>query len=309
MKLLLIVFSFISIQLSGQFIEPDFIFKIVGEDSKGNKDTVLVGYHPNSLSFCNLGDLDPRFDNEDISDIKWTKPFEMRMMNTLQHSDVGLAKSSKNIIVPYSYVPETCNTIAYKQYINTEYGQLYIKCMHPPFTLTWDTTVFNNNACAANSFMVLNTLNNYTIAYTDPGAYRNKSELKSSGMLIDSAKLNIHFKYPDNTTETLDAHYVIGFASAAAKFIVGTKESDIGQVSTIYPNPGHEKIYIYVGEEYGASIEVEVKIVSILGQEIRKKAMLSGTIIEVDVRDLVAGAYVAIVSVGSKRISGRFVKE
>lgn len=147
---LILLICLLTIELNGQFIEPDFIFTLIGEDAQGNRDTVKVVYHKNSLSICDWRtELDPRFDNEDISDLKWNKSFEMRMMNTLQHSDVSIAKSSKNIIVPYSeYEPEFCVTKSYKQIMNMEYAQLYIKCKFPPYKIVWDTLLFKNNACA-----------------------------------------------------------------------------------------------------------------------------------------------------------------
>ncbi|HPN71867.1 MAG TPA: T9SS type A sorting domain-containing protein [Saprospiraceae bacterium] len=304
-----LMLCFLSFDTFGQFIKPEFIFTLIGEDALGNKDTVKVGYHSNSLSIIDPRvDLDPRFDNKDISSIKWSKPFEMRMINTLSHFEVGLGKSSKNIIVPYSYEPANCETSEYIQISNQEYAQLYLKCKYPPYKLTWDTTIFKREPCAANSFIVLNTLPTYISQFINPGAYPNKVELKTEGMLLDSAKLKIDFKYPDNTMDTLDAHYVVGFASAAAKFIVGTKETEVLQAASIYPNPGHEKIYLDVGNENGLHSEVHVKIVSMFGQQILKKGMINGTSLEVDVSDLKAGPYVATLTVAGKRISGRFVK-
>lgn len=298
-----------SSNLAGQFIKPEFIFRIVGEDTMGNKDTVYVGYHTESLSICDARVyLDPRFDNREVTDKKWNKPFEMRMINTKAHTEVEKAKSSKNTIVPYTYDLFTCPTEAFKQKSGLEYAQLYIKCKFPPFKLSWDSTLFINNSCAANSFIVSNAIPNYSIQFIDPGAFSNKVELKSEGILIDSAKVIIDLIYPDNTKDTLNAHLVIGFASAAAKFIVGTNEQQLTDGISIYPNPSNQRIYMDIGNDFKPYTDIDVKIVSVFGQCIFKKAYLLGNNVELDISDLMAGPYVAMISSGDKRFVGRFLK-
>lgn len=307
-KIILLLLCFLNADLIGQFIEPDFIFKLAGEDSRGNKDSVMVGYHSDSktLSISNV-ELDTRFDNEDISNLKWAKSFEMRMINNLAQSSVSSSQSSKNIIMPYIYDETNCNMADYKQnYL--EFAQLFIKCKYPPYKITWDTTVFNNNPCIFQSFIVINTVNNYRVLFNGPETYPTKIELRSQGEIIDSTIQEIQLKYPDNTFDTINVHYVIGFASAGADFVVNTKETFVIQTASIYPNPGHEKIYLDVGNENGLHSEVQVKIFSMFGQQILMKGMINGTSLEVDVSDLIAGPYVATLTVGGKRISGRFVK-
>lgn len=128
-------------------------------------------------------------------------------------------------------------------------------------------------------------------------------------MLKDSAKLNIDLQYSDNTHDTLDAHYVIGFASAAAVFTVGTHDVRIAESFALFPNPSTDKIYLEVKNDLWLKGEVEVKIISMLGQQFTKKTVLTGNRLEVDVSGLVTGPYVVVVSDGEKQGLARFMKE
>lgn len=200
----------------------EFSFEMYFEDALGNKDTLTFGYDATATN-----NLDPLFNEEDLSSVPWGSGFEVRISDHI-------------------YGTDQYNTLNYNFYTSTQIQEkscvpsnYLISCIHVyeatyPISITWDSTLFDN-PCRYNSLL------------TDwnPSGWFDAVFGNTQGVFLlrdmDSTSLNEPWHHNINANN--DTTGIIYFTLANEdQVFVGIEEHD--QTMNITPNPSTGVFFI-----------------------------------------------------------------
>jgi hypothetical protein len=199
-----------------------FEFTLYFEDSKGNTDSVILGFD-NSATY----ELDTAFGEKDISQIPYDSVFEARgatyqyplECNSLNNRDQLIFESKKLI---------TYNSCDFNVPLEGKSAMVTIKSKYTPIKVTWDSTLFNTSC-----------IKSYLVNW-QPGGWFDAC-CCNGGSEIGLIQLNSNSSYTFSSTDfqfltETDTVFTL-FFPLSNDDIVGinhlTEENDI----LIYPNP------------------------------------------------------------------------
>ncbi len=158
MKLIqIIVICFCSFFVSAQSLQPEFSFTLYAEDGKGNKDSIIIGYHPEARSD---EVLDTRFADKDIANQPFDSVFEIRghkvfrLYSSLSVQNPKFINKGMSKHLTLRHDTNKCGEPYILQY-GPGVGYLLIRMRYPPLKLYWDKSKFsrNDNPCISRSFV------------------------------------------------------------------------------------------------------------------------------------------------------------
>jgi hypothetical protein len=133
-NLAVLLFTFISVNVIGQILNPKFQMPIYFEDGIGNKDTIIVGYDP-SVQNSNL--------NPQFGEVWINKPFDSIFEVRAMHFDEQEQKTSKKVIAGTENAQgDTCGS--------GDGIKIMFNIVHFPIKVKYDTTLVHSSACHTN---------------------------------------------------------------------------------------------------------------------------------------------------------------
>jgi hypothetical protein len=289
--------------------KPFFEFTLYAEDSKGHKDSVVIGYakdvdvsKPLDSSYLDRG-ITTKFDS--VFEIRAHRFSYIYVHDDLPQNE----KLSKHLTVRYINGENTCNIDT--NFHASRFAFVAIKCKYPPVKFYWDKTAFNNPKfiCLNESILVSDE---YILQEYQPDAsyvapYRRY--LAKDNVRTDSLKepffsdYGWRLRYKDNTFDTLQANYVIQFRG---KVLTGV--SDIIQsISKSYPNPCREQLNVLLPVVKSENLVVNIHGVN--GYLMQATHKFRDGIVSIDTSPLSIGEYIVeVITANKQRFSGKFVK-
>ncbi len=312
------------ISVIAQSKKTEFEFKIYGEDARGNKDSVIIGYSHNTSGL--LPYIDTAFGDKNIIDIKYDSVFEMRVHKSSyfegtssggfgypELKEVGL---SKRVTLKYT---NNIGQNSCEPYGHSWYGYILAKVKYPPFKIYWDSTKFDTaNYCVGHSYFQANGWLNQDLPFTQ---IPYTLYLNGTSSLTDSlsykplpptkdyyppyiTRQHIVLNYPDGTTDSLQSNYMFQFISS--HILTGTE--DITQmISKVYPNPCREQLNLFLPEPKIGTMKVN--IYGITGELYKVSNKISDTIVSVETSSLPIGFYIVeVIDAENKKYVAKFSK-
>jgi Secretion system C-terminal sorting domain len=315
MKKITILTFFTMIWVTGfsQTLQPEFEFKLYGEDSKGNKDSVIIGYH-HDASTDDV--LDTRFGDKNTIDSKFNPIFEMRVHKVeylyVIPQILAVTGVSKRITL---YYKKSADCVPYGK---SRYGFLLMKVKYPPVKLYWDKEQFDKGKapCVGRSYLVNNEY--FTQEYP-PELVPFTVYMSENGLLVDSLRekttqyingfpnytlKNVKITYPDGTRDTLQSNYQFQFQNT------GIRSATIEQaqsIKKIYPNPCQEQLNLLLPSF--AQEPVVVNVYGLNGALLQAAYKYSDGVISIDTTPLSMGQYVVnIITKDDQHFLADFIK-
>jgi Secretion system C-terminal sorting domain len=273
---------------------PEFSLPLWVKDSKGNKDTVYVGYDHDAKYPLWDGD----FGEKDIRDEPFVKDLDVRL---------GTPKSAFSSELPFLSKRDYGNTSCYLPAPNTtkvlvqKWSYMYISAKNFPISISWDSTLIDPN-CTHNSFFhrhVLSKLNNPQIA-----AERILLRKHSGNLVLTKPFMQ---KFIPATYDTVlpggDTLYcLILYIFDKQKECtecpikgawVGTSDIEAGSHFSLAPNPAYSTIRITSSDTDPNNAIRAYEVLDITGQRMRAQNVdaAAGTSLDIDIGDLPNGIY------------------
>ena len=300
-----IFFFFCCVVCFSQSKKPEFEFTLYGEDSRGHKDSVIIGYDHNARTDIFL---DTVYGDKNIGDIKFDSVFEMRthkLFNLSFMDSYTLYGASKHITLNYfdGFGASSCVPSG-----SSKLGFILIKAKYPPFKLSWDKKLFDKasaNYCVGLSYLL------YEIVFLleePPEKIPYTVYMTKNSFLIDSLNQFINYKHPikysDGTIDTLQSDYVFDFRNSG----LGSPTQNIVQeISKVYPNPCSDILNLFLPEIKSGS--THIKIYGLNGFLIESTKKYSGDFITVETASLAVGNYlIEVVTDDNRRFIAKFSK-
>jgi Secretion system C-terminal sorting domain len=277
---------------------PEFQMKLYAQDSRGHRDSVVMGY---DTSVTN-GNMIAAFGEVDISAVPYDSILDLRLDKT--NSPSGTRLTTKKGIIQNS---GKCNSQV--RDIATSYLTILYHAKYPPVTLSWDSTLIFNT-CLLNSFLFKST--GYLTSRYWPGPSTD-SALQVTNMAVNS-KLkmrNDYFIFGPNFMSNLnngqtDTIWVL-YAMFRSKFIfqsIATNEVEVQKLKG-YPNPCREKL----DYDFPDKITGEVIVLNPIGQIVYQEKIKQTDKYALDVRGWSTGMYfLHIHDLEGRRYVSMFVK-
>lgn len=288
--------------------KPFFEFTLYAEDSRGHKDSVVIGYAKN---VDNTKALDSSYIDRGIS-TKFDSVFEIRahrysyiyVQDNLPLSEV----MTKHLTLKYLYGENECNG-----YNGSYYAYIAIKTKYPPVKFYWDNKVFNddNFPCIKHSYL---NINEYSLQENNPDApivarfrnYLSKDSFRRDSFIRGTLPIwgwGWLLRYKDNSLDTLQGNFLLQFRNR-----LFTNLADIPQqIGKSYPNPCREQLNVLI-----ASVKKESMIVNIHGVSgalMHVAHKFSDGIVSIDTSPLSIGHYVVeIITADNQRFISKFMK-
>ena len=295
--------------------KPEFEFTLYGEDSRGHKDSVIIGYAHDAIDYY----LDTVYGDKNIANTKFDSVFEMRVhkapyivtgTSDPKFNKYNLYGVSKHITLRYSNGPSTATSCL--PYGASRYGFILMKVKYPPLKLHWDKKLFErafSNRCVGLSYLIHNE---YLLQDLPPEArsetvWLGKDSTLSDSLLVrpmypDTVKpginytgTNIFITYATGKSDTLQTNYLFGFESST----LAPTENLVQAISKIYPNPCRDNLNLFLPEVTKGSITVN--IYGINGAIMQVYHKFSNDIISVETASLSSGNYIVEVITNDKR--------
>jgi Secretion system C-terminal sorting domain len=297
--------------------KPEFEFTLYGEDAKGHKDSVVIGYHREAN---NEWQIEPTFGDVSIANQKFDSVFEMRVhkhdyIYPVLDQIIKRGDIAKHITLKYGFnraFPPPDEPCA--PYGLSQFGFILIKVKYPPIKFSWNKSRFSytNNKCATQTFMIDNE---YFTQEGPPEINRNypypPTYLSEKDNLVDSLKQKylgdrLAYKYLDGTIDTLQGNYTIIFRNYSIFRNVATDEIKGTEVKT-YPNPCRETMNVNLPESFE---RVKVNIYSTDGALMQATHTMYSTVVSIDTGPLSIGSHIVqIIGNNGKQYVGKFVKQ
>jgi hypothetical protein len=313
-SIIISVLLFLSNLLTAQR-NPEFEFTLYGEDAKGNKDSVIIGYHKEAI---NESHIEPTFGDISIANQKFDSVFEMRVHKhiyiyriidqVIKNGDIA-----KHITLRYGSLKNMPPNEPCVPYGLSQYGFILIRVKYPPIKFSWDKSRFSiaNNPCATQTFMIDNEYITQEGGPERPQYPYPPTYLSEQDFFIDSLKKKnisgsqIGYKYTDGTIDSLQGNYTIIFRNYSIFRPVAVDEIKGIDIKS-YPNPCRETLNVNLPESLE---QVRVNIYSIDGALMQATHSVSSTIVSIDTGPLSIGNHVLeIIGRNGKRYVGKFVK-
>ncbi|MFZ1750184.1 MAG: T9SS type A sorting domain-containing protein [Saprospiraceae bacterium] len=256
MKIIQIFLLFIMVSSSwAQTLQPEFSFTLYAEDARGNKDSVIIGYHPDARADQVL---DTRFADKDISHVPFDSVFEIRVHKVRFLYNRGVqnpAFLNKGISKHVTLGHPTSNCLE-SAYIGnaTARGYILVKIKYPPIRFYWDSVLFskNINPCASRSFMFNNELH----ADVSLVERLNITYLEEKSFRTDSIMVPVVIKLLDGKIDSFQANYLFDFHTLGS--FVSTKDYSTLKNLKAYPNPSQDELHIPIPELTGEKLSIKI---------------------------------------------------
>ncbi len=315
------LFLFSAVICTAQIKKTEFEFTLYGEDAKGHRDSVIIGFHHDVDSLANspyAPYIDTTFGDKNIAGRKFDSIFEMRV-----HKFPYLnAHSTNTFEILNTYGVSKRVTLGYKNrhqpdcvpYGVSGNGFLLMKVKYPPVKLSWDKNKFEQssaNYCVGLSYLLYSE---YLIQEGTPDKAPYTVFMSKISEIIDSLKdlsfpitLNhIPLRYPDGSIDSLQSNYIFQFVNSNYKFISAT-ESIIKVVTKIYPNPCKGQLNLFMPDINGNFLKVN--IININGEIMQVSSIYLNDIISLNTSNLNAGHYIVdVVTRDNIHYIGKFDK-
>jgi len=172
--------------LSAAQTTPWFSITLHVEDAVGNRDSVVVGWHPDVSGL----ELDPAF-GEVLLDSPFDSVLEVRATKGIG----GLASQllSKRIIGKAYTVPNNPNSCFHGDVA------IFIHARHQPVRVFWDRSLYSTDNCHVGAFLA----NHYSFAISPLPDPKDLSPLYFCMAAADSAEVRLTGDQPDSIGEPL----------------------------------------------------------------------------------------------------------
>lgn len=300
-------FLFVVVAFS-QTKKPEFEFTLYGEDSRGHKDSVIIGYahDANTEPY-----LDTVYGDKNIANNKFDSVFEMRVhkihylssyLNS--YSMFGVSKR-----ITLGYYNTHSNVASCVPYGLSESGFVLMKIKYPPFKLTWDKRLFdktNADSCVGQSFFLFEELTDYP-----PYPIFQPVFMQKNSILIDSVQLKVDkilsntlIPYPDGTKDTLERNYLFRFVSNG----LGSPTENLTEIiSKVYPNPCQDQLNLFL-----PAVKASILMVNIYGTNgvlMSVAHIYANDIVSVETSTLSTGNYIVeAITDDNRRFIAKFIK-
>lgn len=248
----------------------DFIFNLYFQDSKGNKDTLTLGYDTNASETFNLNQDEVNIINEPLDSL-----LDVRISNIWQNINYGLTENrfqTKRFIVKNNsggwFLPITID--------------LY--CKNWPITLEWDSTKFMNE-CNVGSLLT----SFHPGGWFDVGGGFITVLSRTSSILFNqysekSSFYNSQYYYVNDNNDSV---YVFWQAFGDARLPkLGVEQTKSESVYCIYPNPATD--HLTIKNNYGNPMDIQ--IIDITGRSV-KRLTTNKTEITINMENYPSGLY------------------
>ncbi len=303
-----------------------FEFTLYAQDIRGNKDSIIIGYHPDAQSVTRI---DPLFGDLHI-DRKFDSIFEIRghKMGYVHNKSWRLEKTQEqNIERAYEIRNAGISERITLRYTNRGEaictprgiggpGFILVKSKYPPVKFYWNKPLFDRvkAPCVGKTYIVPNEIylqesppedpiwNGATVYFSDQDAF-SSSLMRNLGPATPQRFL---VPYLDGTHDTL-YNFVFMFENSQAR-ITSTEEA-IEHISTIYPNPCVDILNVQL--PILPSFQGQVNIYDASGRLSRsEKKWIDSENLNIKVADLNTGFYfLDIIHSDGKHFSAKFLKE
>ncbi len=318
LKVALAFFFLYSAICFSQTKKPEFEFTLYGEDSRGHKDSVIIGFDHNAIAFS----VDTSFGDKNITNTKFDSVFEMRVhkltyAGAYNDSYPFLLQSgtSKHITLSYRNQQNEPGCVPYGV---SGYGFILMKVKYPPVKLSWDKNVFeksNANYCIGMSYLVDNE---YVTQELTPEQYPFTVYMYKTSVLVDSliyypqphnvgphyTLQNIKLIYPDGSKDSLQSNYQFRFKNSG----LGSPTENLAQtINKVYPNPCREQLNIFLPDIKRGAFTVNIYGINGILMSVAHK--YANDIISVETSSLNTGNYIVeVVTNDNKRFIAKFDK-
>ncbi len=288
MKNIIIVFALFAAfvqNVKAQFV-PDFEFYLYITDAVGNRDSILMGYGHNTLTYNDFG--------VDLGTTAFNDTLEMRV------TDWGIP-------VPYGYTKSWKK--GYDEWYCARNEQTFgygiaFSCMYPPVELSWDYTLFQDD-CRDNSVI---TTNNMQLEHPhfDDALHITMSSQGFMTVTLDTAiAANYSYPatiYPNQTMQSgaTDTLFFVFMTFANDSLTINVNKTQDAGVK-IYPTLAQSLVNVSID----APQSPEVLIYDLNGQLLQRK---ENDWQQLDISHLAAGVYVVEVRNGKNRTMQRVFK-
>jgi hypothetical protein len=268
---------------------PTFQFTMYFTDSKGNKDSLVLGYAPDATSWDNL---DPQYGEIDISDTPFDTVLDVRI--TLSNSTAQLKKQIYQI---------TCDNL---NGIVGAGSVLNIYAKYPPIDITWNKDLFYtyNYPCHSYANIVADSAPEVDCATCPSIFYLQFADHRfvtfEEGYAYQTTPLSL-----EGGGYGMGYLYYFYFFNKPWTEIVSTHNVYSNSLY-IYPNIAHSAVRIEGEFGYNAL----PKVVDIMGAEYPCAVTYTSTGLLLDISLLPKGMFIIQMPTkeGNKMTSGRFVK-
>ena len=320
-KNLILTILLLQFRLLSQGLQPEFEFKIYAEDSKGNKDSVIIGYDHQANTDISI---DTRFGDSNIGNIKFDSIFEMRV-HKVTYLPVKTSSPvlqtygvSKRITLHYNNGASSNNCLPYGR---SAYGFILIKAKYPPIKIYWNKKEFDKiiNPCIGRSYFLFNEY--FTQEYP-PEKIPYTVYLEETSLIIDSVRSipteyvngfpnntnqKIRIRYFDNTMDTIQLNYQFQFQNNGIRTAI--EDESIIKITKSYPNPCQSVLNVLLPITSLNSEALTTNIFDTNGSLIKVTCKISENIITMDTSTLEVGFYILkIIDINNKIYISQFIK-
>jgi hypothetical protein len=273
---------------------PEFSLPLWIKDSKGNKDTVYVGYDHDAEYPLWDGD----FGEKDIRDEPFVKDLDVRL---------GTPKSAFSSELPFLSKRDYGNSSCYLSLPNTtkvlvqKWSYMYISAKNFPISISWDSTLIDTN-CTHNSFFHRSVFSQ--MDRKDMAAERILLR-KKSGNLVLTKPFMQEKKYgtydtvlPGGDTLYCLIIYIFDKQKECTECPIkgawiATSDIEAGSHFSLAPNPAYSTIRVTSSDTDPNTAIRAYEVLDVTGQRMRAQSVdaTAGTSLDIDIGDLPNGIY------------------
>lgn len=224
--------------------QAEFSFELYFEDAVGNRDTLVLGYDALASDT-----IDASFGEENIISQPWDSLFEVRVTNKMQSVLYGLPEL-ETFQTKKQFIKKHCG----ENWANWSLIYFDIKNSHFPITISWNSTIFNNQ-CVLGSVIQDDEINSwFDVGNFDGHLYNNQNSISSMGS---------NLSYQDTNSYTYYSYWLM-FGDST---FLTLENNELGNNEFyIFPNPTNGK-FKYYSEKPVSKImvyDMQGKLISII---------------------------------------------
>ena len=269
--------------VKAQFV-PDFEFYLYITDAMGNRDSVLMGYGHNTLTYNDFG--------TDLGTTPFNDTLEIRVTDWNIPAPWLYTKSWKKGYDEW-YCARNEQTFSYGIAFST---------MYPPVEFSWDYTLFADD-CHDNSVI---TTDNMQLEHPhfNVSLHHNMS---AQGFMIVSLDTSDLYRYPTNVypnqtmqSGAVDSLYFVFMTFANDSLTINVNKTEDTGIK-IYPTVSSSFVNISIDNP----MQPEVRIYDLNGQVLQQK---KNDVQQLDISALAAGLYIVEVRNGKNAFRQKMIK-
>ena len=256
---------------------PDFVTKFYFVDSKGNKDSIEVGFDENAIVD---GTIQLEFGEVDISDKPFNKIFDIR---------IGKASNYKNNNIPYT--KRKINNLEKCDIYGRARFAILVRANFFPITMSWNNNIFKDSCLKSSVFSRSSTVLLYETNEPTRRLLKDTSSLLINQKYMDgvsSGPIRFLADMSDFTQDSVQIFYMIIAKNRAGN--VGIKDNILNNKVNIAPNPVSNELLFKFNENVYLPNNAKLYILNPNGQIITEQSINTAQT-EVNVSILPAGLY------------------